>query len=96
MGRSREGVGHEVLSLVQGVDLAIFSYPLGVGHPILLHRWALTTNETVDYTCYIKHSQLELLLKYSENSVLCENIQRVTGRSPIRAWNPLLTFFFWL
>ena len=26
-GRSREGVGHEVLSLVQGVGHAIFSYP---------------------------------------------------------------------
>ena len=32
--RSREGVGHEVLSLVQGVGRAIFSYPQGVGHPI--------------------------------------------------------------
>ena len=59
-------MGHEVLSLVQGVGRAILSYPEGVGHPILLHRWALTTNETVDYTCYIKHSQLELLLKYSQ------------------------------
>ena len=37
VGRSREGVGHEVLSLVQGVGRAIFSYPFGVGHPILLH-----------------------------------------------------------
>ena len=27
VGRSREGVGHEVLSLVQGVGRAIFSYP---------------------------------------------------------------------
>ena len=27
MGRSREGVGHEVLRLVQGVGRAIFSYP---------------------------------------------------------------------
>ena len=61
-GRSREGVGHEVLSLVQGVGRAIFSYPLGVGHPIFL----LTINETVDYTCYKKHSHLELLLKYSQ------------------------------
>ena len=26
MGRSREGLGHEVLSLVQGVGRAIFSY----------------------------------------------------------------------
>ena len=26
-GRSGEGVGHEVLSLVQGVGRAIFSYP---------------------------------------------------------------------
>ena len=26
VGRSREGVGHEVLSLVQGVGRAIFSY----------------------------------------------------------------------
>ena len=34
VGRSREGVGHEVLSLVQGVGRAIFSYPQGVGHPI--------------------------------------------------------------
>ena len=93
-GLEQRGVGHEVLSLVQGVGLTIFSYPQGVGHPILLHRQALTTNETVDYTCYIKHSQLELLLKYSETSVLCEKIQRVTGRTPIRAWNPLLTFFF--
>ena len=32
VSRSREGVGHEVLSLVQGVGRAIFSYP------ILLHR----------------------------------------------------------
>ena len=38
MDRSREGVGHEVLSLVQGVGRAIFSYLLGLGHPILLHR----------------------------------------------------------
>ena len=29
VGRSREGVGHEVLSLVQGVGRAIFSYPQG-------------------------------------------------------------------
>ena len=34
VGRSREGVGHEVLSLVQGVGRAIFSYPQGVGHSI--------------------------------------------------------------
>ena len=34
VGRSREGGGHEVLSLVQGVGRAIFSYPQGVGHPI--------------------------------------------------------------
>ena len=27
VGRSREGVGHEVLSLVQGLGRAIFSYP---------------------------------------------------------------------
>ena len=27
VGRSRDGVGHEVLSLVQGVGRAIFSYP---------------------------------------------------------------------
>ena len=27
VGRSKEGVGHEVLSLVQGVVHAIFSYP---------------------------------------------------------------------
>ena len=33
--RSRKGVGHEVLSLVQGVGRAMFSYPLGVGHLIL-------------------------------------------------------------
>ena len=26
-GRSSEGVGHEVLSLVEGVGCAIFSYP---------------------------------------------------------------------
>ena len=38
VGRSRERVGHEVLSLVQGVGRAIFSYPLGVGQPTLLHR----------------------------------------------------------
>ena len=90
----RARVGHEVFSLEQGVGLTIFSSPQVVGHPILLHRQALTTNETVDYTCYIKHSQLELLLKYSETSVLCEKIQRVTGRRPIQAWNHLLTFFF--
>ena len=29
-------------------------------------------------------------------NLLCEKIQRVTGRTSIRAWNPLLTFFFWL
>ena len=34
VGRSREGVGHKVLSLVQGVGRKIFSYPQGVGHPI--------------------------------------------------------------
>ena len=34
VGRSREGEGHEVLSLVLGVGRAIFSYPQGVGHPI--------------------------------------------------------------
>ena len=39
-----------------------FQLPLGGGSPYFL----LTTNETVDYTCYIKHSQLELLLKYSQ------------------------------
>ena len=38
VGRSREGLGHEVLNLMQGVGRTIFSYPLGVGHPILLHR----------------------------------------------------------
>ena len=27
VGRSREGVGHDVLSLVQGVGRTIFSYP---------------------------------------------------------------------
>ena len=27
VGRSREGVGHEVLNLVQGVGRAIFRYP---------------------------------------------------------------------
>ena len=39
-----------------------FQLPLGGGSPYFL----LSTNETVDYTCYIKHSQLELLLKCSE------------------------------
>ena len=39
-----------------------FQLPLRGGSPYFL----LTTNETVDYTCYIKHSQLELLLKYSQ------------------------------
>ena len=34
VGGSREGVGQEVLSLVQGVGRAIFSYSYGVGHPI--------------------------------------------------------------
>ena len=34
----------------------------GGGSPYFI----LTTNEKVDYTCYIKHSQLELLLKYSQ------------------------------
>ena len=38
VGRSRQEVGHEVLSLMQGVGRVIFSYPLGVGYPILLHR----------------------------------------------------------
>ena len=33
---AERGVGHEVLSLVQGLGRAIFSYPYGVGHPILL------------------------------------------------------------
>ena len=66
--RSREGVRREVLSLVQGVGRAIFSYPQEVGHPILSHRQAhyTVTNETVDHTCYIKHSQQDLLLKYSQ------------------------------
>ena len=27
-------------------------------------------------------------------NLLCEKIQRLTGRTSIRAWNPLLTFFF--
>ena len=78
---------HEVLSLVQGVRRAIFSYPEGVGHPILLHREALTTNETVDYTCHIKHNQLELLLKYSQ-TCCARKYKRVTGRPSIREWNP--------
>ena len=39
-----------------------FQLPPGGGSPYFL----LTTNATVDYTCYIKHSQLELLLKYSQ------------------------------
>ena len=39
-----------------------FQLPSGGGSPYFL----LTTNEKVDYTCYIKHSQLELLLKYSQ------------------------------
>ena len=39
-----------------------FQLPLGGGSPYFL----LSTNETVDYTCYIKHSQLELLLKYPQ------------------------------
>ena len=36
VGRSRERVGHEVLSLVQGVGRAIFSYPLGGGSPYFI------------------------------------------------------------
>ena len=39
-----------------------FQLLLEGGSPYFLR----TTNETVDYTCYIKHSQLELLLKYSQ------------------------------
>ena len=66
----------------------------GLGHPILLHREALTTNETVDYTCHIKHNQLELLLKYSQ-TCCARKYKRVTGHTSIRAWNPL-TFVFWL
>ena len=68
----------------------------GVGHPILLHRKALTTNETVDNTCYIKLSQLELMLKYSQTcwARKWKKMKKVTGRTPTRAWNPLLTFFF--
>ena len=61
--RSREGVGHDpgFESCARG-GLCNFQLPLGGGSPYFL----LTTNETVDYTCYIKHSQLELLLKYSQ------------------------------
>ena len=36
MGRSREEVGHEVLSLMQGVGGVIFSYPLGGGLPYFI------------------------------------------------------------
>ena len=35
-GRSREEVGHEVLSLMQGVGGVIFSYPLGGGLPYFI------------------------------------------------------------
>ena len=36
VGRSREEVGHEVLSLMQGVGGVIFSYPLGGGLPYFI------------------------------------------------------------
>ena len=63
VGRSREGVGHDpgFEPCARG-GLCNFQLPLGGGSPYFL----LTTNETVDYTCYIKHSQLGLLLKYSQ------------------------------
>ena len=35
-GLSREGVGHEVLSLVQGVGRTIFQLPLGGGSPYFI------------------------------------------------------------
>ena len=50
----REGVGHEVLGLVQRGGSCNFKLPSGGGSPYFL----LTTNETVDYTCYIKHNKL--------------------------------------
>ena len=36
---------------------------------------ALSTNKTVDFTCYIKHSQLELFLTYSQTCCVRENIK---------------------
>ena len=38
----------------------------GWGGPEQRGGEALTTNKTVDHTCYIKHKQPELLLKYSQ------------------------------
>ena len=79
-------MGHEVLSLVQGVGRAILSYPEGVGHPILLHRWALIQ-------LLYKTQAAGFVAKILTN-LLSEKIQKVTGRTSIWAWNPLLTFFF--
>ena len=59
-----------------------FQLPLGGGSPYFL----LTTNET---------PPAGIIAKILTN-LLCEKIQRLTSRTSIRAWNPLLTFFFWL
>ena len=40
-----------------------------------------------------KTQPAEIIAKMLTN-LLCEKIQRLTGRTSIRAWNPLLTFFF--
>ena len=63
-----------------------FQLPLRGGSPY----FSLTTNETVDYTSYIKHSQLELLLKYSQ-TCCARQAAHLYGRGTLR--QPL---FFWL
>ena len=67
MFQSREGMGHEVLSLVQGGGSCNFQLPLGGGSPY----FQLTTNETVDYTCYMKHSQLQFIIAKILTNLLC-------------------------
>ena len=61
-GTEQRGGGSWGFELCERGGSCNFQLPLRGGSPYFL----LTTNETVDYTCYIKHSQLELLLKYSQ------------------------------
>ena len=67
-----------------------FQLPLGGGSPYFL----LTTKETVDYTVLLYKTQPTGIIAKILTNLLCEKIQRLTGRTSIRAWNPLLTFFF--
>ena len=67
--QSREGFDKEAFSLCNGWVMQ-FSAILrgGSSYSITLiggTHLSLGTNGTVDHTCYIKHSRLEFLLKYS-------------------------------